>query len=188
MSGEGAENNERRPLRYLSFCLDCPNPEIEGSIAQGLEPKYGIKEYSVTGELIYGIPNLGQDKRMVNRVEFEGRLVLVDRGVITLLEKAQNVQAGGAMGLIIADNGLCKDDFDFCGQGAGSVKEGGFGPHDDINGWKKINIPLLLISYETAERLKKLMLNTSIFVPGYKHQNMTIIVNSVGVNSMRDEF
>lgn len=35
-------NNNDHPLKMFTFCLDCPDPEVEGIMAYGLLPKYNI--------------------------------------------------------------------------------------------------------------------------------------------------
>ena len=63
------------------------------------------------GELIYGVPNHGQLREMINYEEFDGRLVLVHRGKVHLQEKALNVQHSGAAGMIVVDDGQCDESF-----------------------------------------------------------------------------
>ena len=43
-----------------------------------------------------------------------------------------NVQYSGAAGVIIVDDGQCNEDFSRCGPRAGSVKDGGFAPMDEL--------------------------------------------------------
>jgi hypothetical protein len=171
---------DNRPLdrnnaahKLLSYCIDCAHPENNGSILFCIAPKHGLKEYSVTGEVIYGIPNFGEEKNMLNKIEFRSRIVLVHRGKVELLKKTVNIQSNGAAGVIIVDDGQCNEAFTFCGHRAGSVKEGGFAPMDDESSWKKISIPVCLVTQSSGEKLIKLMDVTRVFIPQYGYQNVT---------------
>ena len=57
----------------------------------------GPKDYSIQSDLVYAVPNDGRE-RLLNAHELEGRIVLFDRGEISLVEKVLKAQAEGASG------------------------------------------------------------------------------------------
>lgn len=91
-----ARANESSPTKTVLICVGCPNPEQEGTLLIGLRPKHGLKEYSVTGELVYCLPNhadlASNDGDFLNSRDMAGRVVLVDRGRIALHEKVLSIQ------------------------------------------------------------------------------------------------
>ena len=165
------------PLRMISFCQDCPYPEDEGSIAYGILPKYlHLNEYSVTAEAVYCIPNYADYVKIVNGREFSDRIVLVNRGNgVTIHDKVLKIQNSGAAGVIVIDDGQCDEQFISCGFRAGSSSEGGIAAHDEISLWKQITIPVILVSHQTGERLKRIMPMKIMEVPRLGLQNITIL-------------
>eukprot|EP01041_Mallomonas_annulata_P009049 gene9049-18740_t len=164
--------------KVVYFCVNCPNPKMEGSFVYGLSAKYGINKYSVTAEIVYGIPNFGEKKKMTNRNIMRDRIVFVDRGVVTLQEKAVNIQNNGAIGLIIADDGQCDEKFTHCGSRVGSLAEGGIAANDSPEYWSDIQIPVLLISLSSAEKIRKMMNIQQIEIPGLGLQNITTAIHA----------
>ena len=81
----------KEALKHLAFCLNCPNPEKEGSVMKALVAKHGLQEFDVTGELVYCFPNHGESLQILNRNEFRNKIVLVDRGKVSILQKAENI-------------------------------------------------------------------------------------------------
>jgi glucose-1-phosphate cytidylyltransferase len=57
--------------------------------------------------------------------------------------------------VIVIDDGQCDEQFISCGFRAGSSSEGGIAAHDEISLWKQITIPVILVTHQTGERLKK---------------------------------
>ena len=165
------------PIRMISFCQDCPYPEDEGSIAYGILPKFlHLNEYSITAEAIYCIPNYADYTKIVNGREFYDRIVLVNRGKgVTIHEKVLKIQNSGAIGVIIIDDGQCDEEFTSCGFRAGSSNEGGIAAHDQPSLWEQINIPVILVTHKTGERLKKIMPMKVMEVPRLGYQNITIL-------------
>ena len=165
------------PLRMISFCQDCPYPEDEGSIAYGILPKYlHLNEYSTTAEAVYCIPNYADYVKIVNGREFSDRIVLVNRGNgVTIHDKVLKIQNSGAAGVIVIDDGQCDEQFISCGFRAGSSSEGGIAAHDEISLWKQITIPVILVSHQTGERLKRIMPMKVMEVPRLGLQNITIL-------------
>ena len=138
-----------------------------------LAPKHGLPEYRVKGELIYGVPNHGELKEMLNYSEFDGRIVLVHRGKVHLQEKVLNVQYSGAAGVIIVDDGQCDDSFSRCGPRAGSVKDGGFAPMDEASAWKRVRIPVLMITKASAAKLTQYLQISEVDLPKIGKQFVT---------------
>ena len=168
------------PLKLITYCVDCPFPEYEGTVISGLVPRFGLKEYFVSAQLVYCIPNLA-DSKIINEDQLNGRIVVVDRGNIGLYEKALRISKSGAVGMIIADDGQCNDIFTFCGPRAGSVKDGGFAAHDYSSElWRGIKIPVLLVTSKTAETIRRLMPVERILLPNMGYHNITILMKSDG--------
>lgn len=178
-------------LKLISFCLDCPSPEEEGSVATGLLPMYfrmRQDEYVVTAQLVYSVPNHADTSKqltLVNAVQIQGRVVLVDRGKNALHEKVLRLQEAGALGVIIADDGQCDELFRYCGVRAGSALEGGFAAHDGADVWQKLVLPTYLVTRATADRIKSMMRLQVTEVLGHGLQNITVLKPSIGP---RDEF
>lgn len=173
-------NDPNSPIKTISFCVDCPSPEIEGSITTGLLPRHGIKEYFFMGELVYSIPNYAEKNNILNKHQFPDRIVFVNRGMIPFLDKVTRLQHAGASAIIIADDGQCDDDFIFCGTRSGSAREGGFASHDDKLKWDAINIPILLITRKSADKLRDLMRVEYMPIPRMGMQNVTVLRNFNG--------
>ena len=91
-----ARSSESSPTKILLICVDCPHPEQEGTLLIGLQPKHGLKDYSVSGELVYCVPNhadvASNDGDFLNDRDMVGRVVLVDRGQVALHEKVLSIQ------------------------------------------------------------------------------------------------
>jgi hypothetical protein len=168
------------PLRTLTFCKDCHDPELEGSFVHAIIPKHLKSVDSVTGELLYAVPNHVNGKRIYNANSIAQRVVLVTRGEIPILEKCLRLKEHGVKGVIIADDGRCSEDFSFCGSRAGRLSEGGIAPHDDAASWLAINFPVFLVSLSSAERLRGLMEVKYINIPAIGMQNITLRRNSNG--------
>ncbi|KAJ8609133.1 hypothetical protein CTAYLR_006082 [Chrysophaeum taylorii] len=141
-------------LARLEFCARCVDPHEEGSFAHGLTALQGTQDYKVTASLAYAVPN-DASRAPMNSDEIKGKLVVVDRGVVPLVQKVLAMQAGDALGVVIVDDGQCTIDLD-CGR-AGSPRMGGFAPKDDPQAWRQVTIPAILISAESGARLRRLM-------------------------------
>lgn len=160
------------------FCNGCPSPEAEGSIAFGLLPKYAIKDkYSVTGQVVYAVPNFAErEEGFLNVDDMSNRIVMVDRGIVSLYQKVLRIQQqSSAVGVIIADDGKCDESFSFCGYRIGSAPEGGFSAFDDESLWHKITIPVILIGSSTADKMRSLMNNVLEEIPFLGTHNVTVV-------------
>lgn len=58
---------------------------------------------SATGNLVYARP-ANASTPLTNAAQVAGKIVLIDRGVVTFATKAANAQAAGAIGIIVANN------------------------------------------------------------------------------------
>jgi hypothetical protein len=93
-----------------------------------------------------------------NQLAVRGNVALVDRGTCTFVEKARNVQAAGAIGMVVADNA------------PGDVT--GMGGEDET-----IVIPAVRITQQAGVNLKAALTRRS--------RNMSGVVASLGVNPAR---
>ena len=174
---------KNHPLRRISFCLDCNNPQLDGSVAYGLAPKHFADQIipNRSGELITCVPNYAESDRIFNHESFENRIVLVNRGKVSLLDKCIRLQKHGAQAIIIVDDNQCDDDFSYCGNRAGSVQDGGFSPFDEELKWRSLlDIPILLIKAKDAERIRSNMTLRQAKVSKYGIQNITVVLKSNG--------
>lgn len=73
-----------------SFCMGCDDPYYEGIFFETWPAALGLRSFNVMGELTYGVPNNGS---VPPRNDVDGRVVLLDRGGVTFLQKALNAQA-----------------------------------------------------------------------------------------------
>ena len=44
-------------MRSIEFCVDCPDPELEGTMLLGLGAVHGPGSYSVSAEMVLAVPN-----------------------------------------------------------------------------------------------------------------------------------
>lgn len=167
-------------IKMLSYCLDCPSPELEGSFAYALSVKYQSNMQSVSGHIITAVPNSAESDSILNRHAIRGNIALVDRGKVSIIDKCSKLQRAGAIGIVIADDGSCSADFSYCGQRAGSHLEGGLAAYDDIQPWLAIKIPVFIISLSSSEQLRKSMKLRRVEVPPYGYQNITFMRNKYG--------
>jgi hypothetical protein len=87
----------RYPLKSINVCVDCEDPAEDGTFVLGLNAKYGVSDYDITGELVYCVPNLA-DVAILNGYQFANRIVMVNRGGNALIEKVLKAQNEGAVG------------------------------------------------------------------------------------------
>ena len=166
---------ESRAVKLISYCVDCPSPAEQGSLAHGLTSKYGVQDFSIVGELVYCVPNFAESPKLLNRHQFVNRIVMVDRGKNTLLDKVIKIQKGDASAIVIADDGRCTNDFRTCGPMSGSASDGGFAANDEVEKWQAISIPVIIVTVETADRMRSMMGIKSVNIPKWGVHNMTIL-------------
>lgn len=169
LDSRNSRHDKDAPVRMISYCLGCPSPAEEGSLLYGLLSWHTVASkqvFSVSGALIYCVPNLADSDKIINTSQLADRVALVDRGKVPLHEKVRRMQQAGASAVIIADDGQCDESFLFCGARAGSSREGGFAAYDDEDVWAAITIPVYLISASSAAHLRRLMPITEVNVRG----------------------
>lgn len=162
-------------LKMLSFCKNCESPSDGGSFVFGLIPLHLPPAITVTGKLIYSVPNHADSEVIYNGHNLYNNIALVERGKVSILEKCIRLQSYGAIGVVIMDDGRCNDDLTYCGPRAGGVGEGGFAPHDDPKLWKDINIPVFLISATSGDRLRRIMVLKRVEINGKGVHNVTMM-------------
>ena len=145
---------EERSLARIEFCAQCENPHVEGSFADGLTALQGEKDYKLTSFLVYAMPN-DVSRAPMNADEVRGNIAICHRGSVPMVHKILTLQAAGALGVVLVDDGSCRDALD-CGR-AGSPRLGGFAPKDDAAAWRKVAIPAVFVSQETGDRMRRLM-------------------------------
>lgn len=157
----------------IAFCQDCSSPDHEGSLITGLLSYWSRSlDRKVGGALVYGIPNHGETDALMNSAQLRANVAILERGKVEVLAKALKVQKAGAVALIIADDGSCTADLSYCGRRAGGNKNG-FAPLDDAQAWAEVNIPVLIISSASAERLRRLMVISQVDLPRFGIQNVS---------------
>ena len=115
------------------------------------EAKHHPSGFHVHGELIYSVPNDAASP-LLNPVG--GAIVLVDRGNVSLVEKARAVEAAGGLAVVVADDGTCGDEF-ICGGWLGSRGDGlQLAEKDAPSSWSDVSIPLVMVSAASAARLR----------------------------------
>lgn len=72
--------------------------------------------------------------------------------------------------IIIVDDKECDADFKYCGYRTGSVSTDGFAPYDIVEHWYNIDMPVVMITYESGQILKTLLDVVETEVPGYGQQ------------------
>lgn len=145
-------------------------------MAIALNARHGLQKYMVTGDLVYSIPNHLELSKILNPRQIEDRVALVDRGGgVSFLDKIFRAESYGALAVIIVDDQHCNIDFSFCGVRAGSAKEGGFAAQDDEYRWNRVSIPVVLVSFQTGEKLKSMMRMKVIEVPKVGYNNATLL-------------
>jgi hypothetical protein len=169
----------------VTYCVDCPSPHSEGALARGLHPKHGLQEFHVIGTLVYCVPNSAEGRKVLNAHHFKNRIVLIDRGALGILDKVEKILDSETVGVIIADDGRCKEDLSYCGLQAGSIKDGGFAINDDISRWRDVPIPVVLISVRTADLLRSTMGIRKVYIPKHGMQNITVFHH--GKDQYKDE-
>lgn len=121
----------------------------------------------MVAEVVYAVPNDAQREELLNADDIRGRIAIINRGGnVAMVDKVVRAQKAGAVGVLLVDQGSCDDGFHDCGPRAGSVREGGFAPHDGFALWKDVRIPSLLITAEMGARVRSLMPLEEIQLPG----------------------
>lgn len=154
----GWSERDVNPVTRLKFCSDCDDPSSALPYLYALSARFGPRTFRVTGELVYGVPNFGEGKKLLNYMHTSNRVVLLARGGgIPIVDKVRKAQAAGAIAVVIIDDGQCDHELSSCGPRAGGRHDGGFSSSDSINDWSTIKIPAVLITSDSADALRKNM-------------------------------
>ncbi|CAM9716974.1 unnamed protein product [Phaeothamnion confervicola] len=148
-------NSKSAALKHVEFCLGCADPRAEGSHVWALAPRFGLHDFSVVGGVALAVPNDAATD-LLNAVDLAGRVVLVERGRVSIMDKIVRAQAAGAVAVIVVDNGACDDEFADCGR-SGGKEQGGFAYRDDPRAWEAVKVPAVLVTAANGERLQSLM-------------------------------
>lgn len=98
----------------------------------------------ITGKLVLADPVLA-DTALLNAEAINGNIAVVDRGVNTFLDKAQRVQAAGAIGILVINN---------------AANQGIIAPISTGVAGSAVSIPYGHVSYSDGEALKDLIAST----------------------------
>lgn len=149
-------SRDHKSVKHLKYCKNCPSAKDEGSMLFALIAKHIPKNFDVTGALVYSLPNHAETNPL-NNFDIKDNIAFVDRGKISIIEKVTTLQRAGAIGVIIADTGECDKDFKSCGSRIGSAGEGGLGAYDFPEVWSHITIPVVIVTKDMSEKLRRLM-------------------------------
>ena len=175
-------NSKEHAVKLLNFCVNCPDPEGEGSITYGLLswhnrfPDRRKLEYEITGDVAFVVPNYADHKKILNGFQLTNRIALVRRGKIPLITKVKKIlQYSKPLAILIYDDGQCDPNFRTCGARVGNVHTGGFSPFDEPTEWEFLQIPVLFIHIDTGLKLEKMMTLRETDVLGMGLQNITTL-------------
>ena len=101
------------------------------------------KAFTTIGRAVYANPIL-LDSDVRHPEEVVDRVVLASRGSVPIAHKAMKLQAAGAKGLVIIDDGACKEFDQVCVPGSDQSRGEGWGRYDMIEHWKELRIRLML--------------------------------------------
>jgi hypothetical protein len=105
---------------------------------------YSPRLFKVIAETAVANPYLLQTK-LENPEEIYGKIAVVQRGVVPIVYKVHLLQAAGAVGVIVADDGRCTVYDQACAPGA-TKSEGEYWARQDVKEpWLSIRIPVVLI-------------------------------------------
>lgn len=109
---------------------------------------FGPQVFTQSGNLVAAVDSVGTTTDACEPITntIAGEIALVDRGSCTFVQKATNVQAAGAIGMVVANN-LAGD---------GPPNMGGDEP--------SITIPLLSVSFEAGESLRNALMTGAVSV------------------------
>eukprot|EP00639_Heterosigma_akashiwo_P029064 CAMPEP_0194681500 /NCGR_PEP_ID=MMETSP0295-20121207/12145_1 /TAXON_ID=39354 /ORGANISM="Heterosigma akashiwo, Strain CCMP2393" /LENGTH=161 /DNA_ID=CAMNT_0039567547 /DNA_START=97 /DNA_END=583 /DNA_ORIENTATION=+ len=125
----------------------------------------GPHVYSISGALIYSVPNNANSAKILNSNQIKGQIALVDRGEIPLISKVKLLQETGAVAVVIVDDGQCGNKLEerHCGLANGK----GFAQYDREENWRGVQIPVLLVSFVAGEKIKSMMDLTELSIKGF---------------------
>ncbi|WP_308809543.1 myxosortase-dependent M36 family metallopeptidase [Archangium lansingense] len=97
--------------RNSRLTVNAPAP-VAGDYRAGIAAAFGPQTFDISGDVVLGLddsnatgPSTGDAcTPLTNAAEVAGKIAFVDRGSCNFTAKMQNVQAAGAIGVIVADN------------------------------------------------------------------------------------
>ena len=189
-SAEDVEGTEKvtasTAVKLVNFCIDCPNPEEQGSVTSALMSYHMMETmgnaaltFDIIGEAVYAIPNYVDHKKVLNAPQLKGRIALIKRGKIPLGKKVDRLlEKSRPSAIIIIDDGQCDEQFLSCGYRAGGAFQKGFSAFDDTDAWERAlyhRIPVMMVTAETGGRFDSLMAIRKVDVLGMGESYMTIL-------------
>ncbi|KAF0683586.1 Aste57867_24352 [Aphanomyces stellatus] len=135
----------------LVFCHKCDDVTSEGSFVPAWGSHYNPDSFHVHGEIVYAVPNTANED-LYNAHHVHGRIALVDRGDVPIVEKVKRVHEAGGVGVVVVDSGECGAGFT-CGV-LGTPTSNGFLEQDEWFKWKSIRIPVVLVRRDDGDRIK----------------------------------
>mmetsp|Transcript_30537 Transcript_30537/g.39357 ORF Transcript_30537/g.39357 Transcript_30537/m.39357 type:complete len:106 (-) Transcript_30537:157-474(-) len=97
-------------------------------------------------------PPLAETRPLLNARAVRGRIALVERGLVPLVEKVLHVQSAGGIGVII-DAGECVAFNQMCSAGAEKRNGDGFGKLDMPRLWERVRIPVVMLLRNDVDTL-----------------------------------
>ena len=92
-------------LKVIGFCVDCPNPDEEGSMTYGLLNYHFLYpeelEFELTSEAVFCVPNYADHKKIINAAQMRNRVVLVKRGKVPLADKVKLILENSSASAIV---------------------------------------------------------------------------------------
>lgn len=136
-------------FKTVSFAIGSENIVVEvfeGSISKPIE-----EVESASGELIYG-GIADKDYSAEEAALIKGKILLIDRGVVTFQEKMARGEKAGAIGVIVAQN---RPEAPFTMGGDG-----------------KVGIPAIMISQELGKKIKEQLEKNIVVTANFKNPEM----------------
>ena len=122
--------------------LDGDADELESSAADWATPLADSFAPNVVLDIVVASPALANGD-ITNSTQLNGKVALVDRGGCSFVEKAQRVQAAGAIAMICVNNDENEPDKVF-----------GMAGNDEDEGPEGITIPAIMISFNNGTKVK----------------------------------
>ena len=132
---------------------------VAGSYTAGVANGFGLQTFNVSGQLI-----LGQDgvapagdgcTALTNAAQVAGKIVMLDRGTCAFSLKAQDAQAAGAIGVIIADDVSATNPPSLGGSVSG------------------VTIPVLSVTLATGNTLKNALTSNTVTLQMFRQASLS---------------
>jgi hypothetical protein len=102
------------------------------------------QQFQVVAEVAQAKPYM-LEKTLQNPEEVYGKIAVVSRGVVPIVHKVQVLQAAGAVGVVIADDGRCESYDQACAPAATKAQHELWGRFDTKAPWDTVKIPVVLV-------------------------------------------